>query len=718
MKWAANSHKKNVYISCAAIIYNCMGGREKEKNPSSATAHSAKYRAGRLSAPPQIEGPADSWDRQRLAQQFLDVAEVMFVGIDANQNVRLINKKGLEILGCEQESEVLGKNWFDTFLPQHCSSQVRAVFEKLIRGEVDPVEYHENPVIAINGEEKYIAWHNTLRVDDQGNIVGTLSSGEDITELKEAQEVLAVQRDLDSFLSTTLSIEDALDKMLETAISISCFDCGGIYRTDDRGNLVLVKHMGLSRAFIEKTSIFPADSPNARLVHEGKAIYKTHKKLGLALSEEKEQESLKAIAVIPIRHQGAVIACLNLASHEQDDIPSKCSVFLEGLANRVGSVIARLKATEATIISEGKYRELAQSLPQTIFEINMEGRITFANSHGFNTFGYAEEDLERGISVLDVIVRQDHERLQMNMKRIFTGEEVSGNEYTAIRKDGHRFPIVIYPTPIMKDEKVAGIRGVIIDLTERKQLEAEREARAQMEGVEKLASGVAHDFNNLLMGIMSSFSVSMSWLKEECKELPYSMMKTRLEQTLEVLEEGEDASQRAIALAKRLLMISRRTPSAKTEASISGILRGASMFLRSSPIKEEYDLPENLYRVRLDPNQISRVVQNIVINATEAMPSGGMLKLSANNVHLRSNEVHGLKAGSYVKVCIQDNGPGMSPDIASRIFERFYTTKERGTGLGLYNCRSIIEEHKGHIDVESKEGEGTLFYFYLPTSIK
>ncbi len=123
------------------------------------------------------------------AQKYLDIAEVMFVVINADQRVNLINKKGCEILGYE-EHEVIGKNWFDNFVPERIKDEIKTVFGRLIAGEVKPVEYYENPVLTKSGEEKLIAWHNTIVQDEDGKIIGTLSSGEDITERKKAEDNL------------------------------------------------------------------------------------------------------------------------------------------------------------------------------------------------------------------------------------------------------------------------------------------------------------------------------------------------------------------------------------------------------------------------------------------------------------------------------------------------------------------------------------------------
>ena len=129
------------------------------------------------------------WEERSKAQEYLDIAGVVFVAIDVRGEVTLINQKGCEILGYKQE-EIIGKNWFDNFLPERISGEVKSVFQKLMAGEVEPVEYFENLVLTKSDEERTIAWHNTVLRDEAGNITSTLSSGEDITERKRAEEAL------------------------------------------------------------------------------------------------------------------------------------------------------------------------------------------------------------------------------------------------------------------------------------------------------------------------------------------------------------------------------------------------------------------------------------------------------------------------------------------------------------------------------------------------
>ena len=284
-------------------------------------------------------------ERDRV-QQYLDVAGVLFVVIDSCGEVTLINQKGCEILGYQQQ-DIVGKNWFDCFLPEGVREDVRGIFNRLMAGEVEPIEYAENAVLTRRGEERIIAWHNTVLRDWAGHIVGTLSSGEDITEYKRAERLLRIQRDLGVALSAISELPEALNQLLEATFRVKGIDSGGVYLVDQvTGGLDLAAHKGLRPEFVESVSHYDADSPQARLVIAGQSAYWQHPDV-LPLTEERvrQREELRAVAVIPIKYQGVdgrstVVGALNLASHTRDEIPVSVRDALEAMAAQIAGVLA------------------------------------------------------------------------------------------------------------------------------------------------------------------------------------------------------------------------------------------------------------------------------------------------------------------------------------------------------------------------------------------
>ena len=174
----------------------------------------------------------------------------------------------------------------------------------------------------------------------------------------------------------------------------------------------------------------------------------------------------------------------------------------------IGEDISERKQTEAALIeSEKRFRELSDLLPQPVFEMDQTGSVLFANRIAFSLFLYTQEDFEKGINAFDMIIPEDRERAMHNMADLMTGSFSGPIEYTALRKDGSTFPVMVHSNPLVRDKKVIGLRGILIDLSAQKRLEAQLRQAQKMEAIGTLAGGIAHDFNNLLMGIQGYTSL-------------------------------------------------------------------------------------------------------------------------------------------------------------------------------------------------------------------
>jgi signal transduction histidine kinase/FixJ family two-component response regulator len=292
-------------------------------------------------------------------------------------------------------------------------------------------------------------------------------------------------------------------------------------------------------------------------------------------------------------------------------------------------------------------------------------------------------------------------------------------ELELIRKDGGTVWVETTAS-FNRDEngKSIGILGVIRDITERKCAEEEKErledhlVRAQkMEAIGTLAGGIAHDFNNLLMGILGNISIMRMNFDDSH---PFFDRLTYME---EYVQRGSD-------LTKQLLGFAQGGKYEIKPTHLGEFIRRSSeMFGRTKKeIRIHHKVPEALWLVEVDRGQIEQVLLNLYVNAWQAMPSGGDLYLSVENVDLDEMDVSffDVKPGKYVKMNITDTGVGMDEATKARIFEPFFTTKERGrgTGLGLASVYGIIKNHGGFINVESEKHLGTSFLIFLPASDK
>ncbi|MDD5674712.1 MAG: ATP-binding protein, partial [Chitinivibrionales bacterium] len=353
--------------------------------------------------------------------------------------------------------------------------------------------------------------------------------------------------------------------------------------------------------------------------------------------------------------------------------------------------------------SEEKFRTLAEKSPNIIF-INKNGRVVYVNERAAEVLGYPRDHfLSAGFELSSIIAPESWPAVQVNLQRHARNENVAPYEYMILGNEGRRID-AISTTRLITYEGSPAILGIITDITEKKKIESELIRANKLDSIGVLAGGIAHDFNNILTGIISNMFMAKINLKND-------------PETSLLLHEAEKAAFRASKLTKQLLTFAKGGAPVKEVASLKEIIQDAVGFcLSGSRVDYKLSLPDDLEAVEIDKGQIDQVLNNLIINADQAMEGGGTLAVSACNVTVESNTPLPLKGGRYVKVSIKDTGKGIPPEAAARIFDPYFTTKKSGSGLGLTTAYSIIKKHNGHIGYESQPGAGTTFSFYLPVS--
>jgi len=377
-------------------------------------------------------------------------------------------------------------------------------------------------------------------------------------------------------------------------------------------------------------------------------------------------------------------------------------------------------------LSEERYRHLVQNSPDIIYTLDEQGSFTFTSSAADVLLGYEngqligkhystiihEDDLEKANGVfynkqpgnrtssgveLRLKISDNCKRLEPGEAEHLTVELKSSGMYENAEDENNR--------------RYVGTYGVARDISQRKRLESKLHNAQKMEAIGTLAGGIAHDFNNLLMGVQGYASIM---LLDIDSDHPY----------YEKLKNVEQYVQRGAELTKQLLGFARGGKYDVKPIDLNGLLsRVARMFGRTKKeiiIHDNYE--KEVWPVEADAGQIEQVLLNLFLNASHAMPDGGDLTLESENVTLDESTVSpfNFESGPYVKISVADNGVGMDEATQRRIFEPFFTTNEmgHGTGLGLASAYGIIKNHSGIIEVDSKEGEGSTFRFYLPASTK
>lgn len=482
-----------------------------------------------------------TYERDKL-RKYLNVARIIMLALDPDEKVILINKKGCEILGYS-EHEIIGENWFDKFIPAEKREKSRIGFKKFMTGMTGQVESHENVVVSKNGRQRLIAWHSTLLRDEANNIIGGLSSGEDITE----------------------------------------------------------------RAYAE----------------------------------------------------------------------------------------------EARRESEEKYRDLFENANDAILIVDADLNYIDVNNRAIELFEYSREEMLR-MNILDVIPSEQKPRSEKEFKKLKNKEPYDKFVGKLITKSGRRLDIEVSSSPIIKDGKLIGSRDIVRNITDRKRLEEELLKREKLESLGVLAGGIAHDFNNLLTAILGN--ISLAKIHAEPASKIYSL-----------LGEAEKASLRSRDLSRQLLTFSQGGSPVKAAVNIGELIKETAAFsLSGSNVKCIYKIADDLRPAEVDAGQISQVINNLIINADQAMPEGGTITIECGNVTIEPDNKLLLQAGRYVKIGVQDRGTGIREEHLNKIFDPYFTTKQKGSGLGLASAYSIVQRHNGRLTVESTLASGTTFHVYLP----
>ena len=364
--------------------------------------------------------------------------------------------------------------------------------------------------------------------------------------------------------------------------------------------------------------------------------------------------------------------------------------------------------------SQRKYRYLVENSPDLIYTLDEQGRFTFVNDAFERLLGFRREEVI-GRHYSEFVLPQDVEKSRFVFNERRTGSRAASGLELRLRRglspvEPPDFPVEIKAQGIYdrecerQDKNYLGTYGVARDLRERKALEHHLQQVEKMEAVGRLAGGIAHDFNNFLAAVMGNIALAKMHTK------PSEEIYSRLEQM-------EKATMRARDLTQQLITFAQGGLPMKRAGRLAELIQEASTFvLRGSGARCRCSFPEDLWPGEFDSGQITQVVQNLIINADQAMPEGGLISVQGENVTVTEGYPLPLKPGRYVRVTVEDQGCGIPSENLSKIFDPFFTTKKNGMGFGLATSYSIIQNHGGYLTVESAAGEGTCFYFFLPAS--
>jgi PAS domain S-box-containing protein len=362
--------------------------------------------------------------------------------------------------------------------------------------------------------------------------------------------------------------------------------------------------------------------------------------------------------------------------------------------------------------SERLVRAILEAVSQAIIGIGRDGEIVLVNKRAQEMFGYGREELlGAGIEILlpEASRRAHKQQRSAYFDHPHTRPMGIGMDLAGRRKNGSEFPVEVSLSFVESPEGVFGI-AFVTDISPRKALEQQLIQSQKMEAVGRLAGGVAHDFNNMLT-VISGYNRML------LDELPAgSELRGYLEETLK-------AADRAASITSQLLAFSRRQVMQPTVVDVNRVISQAERMLRhliGEDIELELNLGDGLDPVRADPNYLEQAIVNLAVNARDAMPGGGRLRIHTSAVTLDekfTGSHSALRPGRFLRIDVSDSGHGMDAATVAHIFEPFFTTKERGkgTGLGLATVYGMVQQSGGDVQVTSELGRGSTFHLYFPT---
>lgn len=380
---------------------------------------------------------------------------------------------------------------------------------------------------------------------------------------------------------------------------------------------------------------------------------------------------------------------------------------LVGILESFQDITDRKQAEKELEAEKERLAVTLRSIGDGVITTDTAGIIVLMNKVSESLTGWSQEEamgrpLEEVLHLIHQTSRQPCDNPAE--KVLATGKTIELESRTVLVSRGGEERLIADSAAPIRDRRslIIGVVMVFRDVSEKILMEEKLLKVRKLESVGILAGGIAHDFNNILVAILGNISMAIELLNPE-------------EKSRSLLLDAEKASLRAKDLTRQLLTFAKGGEPVKETASVAEIIRDSADFsVHGSKVVCRYEIPDDLRYADIDRGQMSQVIQNLVLNARQAMPEGGAIDIRCENVSADNLKGVPLPRGEYVKISIADGGVGIPEENLERVFDPFFSTKKDGSGLGLSVTHSIIEKHGGHISVTSRLGVGTSFQIFLP----
>lgn len=645
------------------------------------------------------------------AERYLDAPQVILLALDLEQKVTLVNRYACSLLGFSAE-DLVGRDWIETCLPPRVQDKARRALRTALE-EDHPVT--ESWILPKMGGERLIEWRSSALTDEGGRAIGTFNSGSDITERRQTELNLA---------KTTADLLERNDRLERQAVALT--EQASVLTEqaallDLAQDAIIVRDMNMRIVFWnrgaeemygwsaqeavgkDKSQLLQSrfSGPNENIVHvlelkgrwEGELLL--HKRDGTPVD----------VASRSTLQRGADGSPLRILTIDNDITKRKqAKAELSDLAANLQRHVTALAQ------SEERTNYALESARMGVWELDLKfNRLSWSPTLA-PLFGLEPDQAPVTVDAFLALIHPD-DRLPVQAaigQSISNGSDLE-TEFRVVWPDG-TMRWIAGRARVFNDgaRKAARLIGIGADISDQKSLEAQLRQAQKMEAVGQLAGGVAHDFNNILTAILGYSEIVIATFG------PQDRRRADMDEVIR-------AGRRAAELTRQLLAFSRKQILRPTAVDLNQMIDAMRKML-SRLIGEQVDLvttlASDLNLVRADCGQLEQVLMNLVVNARDAMPSGGRLAIETANVELDASFPSDgpVRPGPYVMMAVSDSGTGMSEGTKQRLFEPFFTTKAigKGTGLGLATVYGIIKQTGGHVWVHTEVSKGSSFKVYLP----
>jgi two-component system cell cycle sensor histidine kinase/response regulator CckA len=649
-------------------------------------------------------------------QALLAAIPDIIMEVDADKVYAWANQAGLDFFG----QDVIGRPASHYF---EGGQDTLEAIQSLFDGRESEV-YAESWQRRRDGQKRLLsAWWRGLK-NSSGKVYGALCSARDMTQNKQAENVVRVRLNLLEF-ATAHSLEELLQKTLDEVGALTSSPIGFYHFVEtDQETLSL---RAWSTQTLEKFCRTKGKDLHYPISRAGVWVDCVHVKRPVihndyaALSHRKGMPEGHAALirelVVPILRSDRVVAILGIGNkptdYTQEDVELVCY-----LADVAWEISIRKLEEKKRQQSEESYRLLVQNIPGVVYKGFADGGVEFFDDKIMAVTGYPVRDFtSRKLKWEQIVQPEDLAQAKRIFLQALRAERGYIREYRIRRRDGkqawiqERSQIVCHANGCIDH-----ISGVLFDVTERKNSEQEKEKleakfrQAQkMEAVGRLAGGVAHDFNNMLGVILGYTELTLAKLK------PFDPIYADLKTV-------QSAASRSADLTRQLLAFSRKQNITPCVLDLNAQTKAMGLLLSriiGEDIEPVFGLSEELWPVYMDPAQVDQIVANLAVNSRDAMPEGGKLTVKTTNITIDDSfckRYVGSTPGDYVMLVVSDTGCGMDKETLEHVFEPFYTTKPegKGTGLGLATVYGIVKQNNGFVDIYSEAGQGTTVKIYIP----